>query len=108
MVAQVLQQAATVTANAEGPYEMLEYVISLREGIMDAWGGIILAMKGSSKSESQGGVGDPAADARTASVLQAYVEPIFQLLNIVWQDQNRSESLLRSSMGVIGCVSRAL
>jgi importin subunit beta-1 len=45
VVAQVLQQAATVQASPEGPYEMFEYVVSLHEGIMDAWGGIIGAMK---------------------------------------------------------------
>ena len=50
IVAQVLQQAATVTANAEGTYEMFDYVITLREGIMDAWGGIIGAMKMANKS----------------------------------------------------------
>jgi importin subunit beta-1 len=52
VVAQVLEQASTVQAGAEGPYEMYDYVISLREGIMDAWGGIIGAMKTSDKSES--------------------------------------------------------
>jgi importin subunit beta-1 len=46
----VLQQAATITAGADGSYEMFDYVISLREGIMDAWGGIIGAMKTSGKS----------------------------------------------------------
>lgn len=51
MVAQVLEQASTVNATADGPMEMVEYVISLREGIMDAWGGIIGAMKSSDKSE---------------------------------------------------------
>ena len=45
VVAQVLQQAATVTINPDGAYDMLDYIISLREGIMDAWGGIILALK---------------------------------------------------------------
>lgn len=30
---------------------MFDYVISLREGIMDAWGGIIGAMKTSDKSK---------------------------------------------------------
>lgn len=50
VVAQVLQQAATVTASPDGSYEMYDYVISLREGIMDAWGGIIGAMKMSNKS----------------------------------------------------------
>lgn len=61
VVAQVLQQAANVTASPEGSYEMFDYVISLREGIMDAWSGIIGAMKDSGKSkyslvESGGGL----------------------------------------------------
>jgi len=86
VVAQVLQQAASVQASPDGSYEMFDYVVSLREGIMDAWGGIIGAMKGSGKTE----------------LLQPYVESIFGLLNIVWVDQNRTEGLLRSSMGVIG------
>jgi importin subunit beta-1 len=30
---------------------MFDYVVSLREGIMDAWGGIIGAMKVSQKSK---------------------------------------------------------
>lgn len=49
-MAQVLQQAATITAGTDGSYEMFDYVVSLREGIMDAWGGIIGAMKTSGKS----------------------------------------------------------
>ncbi len=52
VVVQVLQQAGTVTATPEGSYEMFDYVISLREGIMDAWGGIIGAMRSSGKSKS--------------------------------------------------------
>lgn len=51
VVATVLEQAATVTTAPEGPLEMVDYVISLREGIMDAWGGIIGAMKASDKSK---------------------------------------------------------
>jgi importin subunit beta-1 len=39
-----------------------------------------------------------------AALLQQYVEPIFSLLNIVWLDQNRSDALMRASMGVIGWV----
>ncbi|KAI0020663.1 ARM repeat-containing protein [Xylariomycetidae sp. FL0641] len=91
VVAQVLQQAATVTAGPDGTYEMYDYVISLREGIMDAWGGIIGAMKLSNKTQA----------------LQPYVQHIFQLLNIISQDMNRSESLMRSSMGVIGDLADA-
>ncbi len=51
VVAQVLQQAAGVQASPDGSYEMFDYVISLREGIMDAWGGIIGAMKTGGKSK---------------------------------------------------------
>ncbi|KAM5348791.1 hypothetical protein ACJ41O_008614 [Fusarium nematophilum] len=91
VVAQVLEQASTVTASPEGPYEMFDYVISLREGIMDAWGGIIGAMKASQKTQA----------------LQQYVSAIFQLLNLIANDMNRSESLMRAAMGVIGDLADA-
>jgi importin subunit beta-1 len=45
VVAIVLQQAATVTLSDNGAFEMLDYIISLREGIMDAWSGTIIALK---------------------------------------------------------------
>lgn len=51
VVAQVLQQASTVSVNVDGTYEMMEYVTSLREGIMDAWDGALIAMKSSGKSK---------------------------------------------------------
>lgn len=91
VVAEVLQQAATVNAGSDSSYEMYDYVVTLREGIMDAWGGIVGAMTSSQKTEA----------------LQQYVQPIFQLLNIISGDDNRSESLMRSSMGVIGDLAEA-
>ncbi|KAK7433172.1 karyopherin Kap95 [Neonectria magnoliae] len=91
VVAQVLEQASIVTATPEGPYEMYDYVVSLREGIMDAWGGIIGAMKASSKTQA----------------LQPYVPAVFQLLGLIANDLNRSESLMRASMGVIGDLADA-
>lgn len=45
VVTSVLQQAATIVMSDSGAFEMLDYIISLREGIMDAWSGIILAFK---------------------------------------------------------------
>jgi importin subunit beta-1 len=50
VVATVLTQAAGVTLGPEMSYEMLDYIISLREGIMDAWDGAIVAMKTGGKS----------------------------------------------------------
>lgn len=91
VVAQVLQQASSVQAGPDGSYEMFDYVVSLREGIMDAWGGIIGAMK---------------SDGKTA-LLQTYVESVFSLLNTVAIDQNKSDALMRSSMGVIGDLADA-
>lgn len=52
MVAQVLDQASGVSVGDNSTYELYDYVISLREGIMDAWGGIIGAMKSGGKGES--------------------------------------------------------
>lgn len=103
VVAQVLQQAATVSASPDGSYEMYDYVISLREGIMDAWGGIIGAMKASQKSACTSYIARcTVANISVAQALQSYVQSIFQLLNIISQDMNRSEALMRSAMGVIG------
>lgn len=87
VVAQVLQQAASInTQENASNFEMLDYIVSLREGIMDAWSGIVMALRSSGKQQ----------------LLQPYVESIFQLLHSVYQDPNRTEALLRSSMGVIG------
>jgi importin subunit beta-1 len=54
VVAQVLQQAAGITVQSENSnnFEMLDYVVSLREGIMDAWGGIVMAMRAGNKGMS--------------------------------------------------------
>lgn len=48
-VAQILEQAGTLVIEQGTPYDMMEYYTSLREGAMDGWAGIILAMKVSNK-----------------------------------------------------------
>jgi len=52
-VAQVLDQAASINIDTTVSYEMLDYVVSLREGIMDAWAGAIGAMKSAGNSKYQ-------------------------------------------------------
>lgn len=94
-----------MTASPESGYEMYDYVISLREGIMDAWGGIIGAMKASDKSKCLRFTRSERLVLTvgfTAQALQQYVQSIFELLNVIANDMNRSESLMRASMGVIG------
>jgi importin subunit beta-1 len=86
VVVTVLNQASQVKAGPEAPFEMHEYIVSLREGIMDAWDGIIIASILSNKPQ----------------IVASNVESIMTLVHTVYSDQNRSESLMRSSMGVIG------
>jgi importin subunit beta-1 len=88
VVAQILRQAALVNAGASEAYELHEYVTSLREGIMDAWDGIIISTILGDKTQ----------------LLAPHVDGIFQLIHTIYNDQNRSEPLLRSSMGVVGYV----
>ena len=99
IVAQVLDQAASVNIDTSLSYEMLDYVVSLREGIMDAWGGAVIAMKAGNKRTSQPFCDVVPLTFQKQQVLQPYVPAIFHLLNIIFQDQNRSEALLRASMG---------
>lgn len=44
-VARVLEAAASAITLNETSFEQYDYVISLSEGIMDAWGGILIALK---------------------------------------------------------------
>ena len=90
-VGQVLQQASSVTTSSDLSYDMVDYIVSLREGIMDAWGGILITYKGKPEIVQ----------------LQPFVESIFQLLHIISQEGNRSEGLMRSSMGVLGDLADA-
>ncbi|KAF2466360.1 importin subunit beta-1 [Lindgomyces ingoldianus] len=91
VVAQVLQQASSVSVTPDGNFEMMDYVTSLREGIMDAWDGCIIAMKSSGKTQ----------------LMVPYVDSIFELLRVIFSDTNRTEALLRSSCGVIGDLADA-
>jgi len=52
IVMQVLHQASSINVGPDSSIDMLEYVLSLREGIMDAYDGVIIAMKSSGKGQS--------------------------------------------------------
>lgn len=56
VVAQVLNQASQVTTSPDVNMEMVDYVVSLREGIMDAWGGILLSYKGTAEGKESSAV----------------------------------------------------
>ncbi|RMZ78405.1 hypothetical protein DV738_g3918, partial [Chaetothyriales sp. CBS 135597] len=90
-VATVLEQARTVSASADVSFDLVDYVISLRSGIADAWGGMILAFKRTDK----------------VVVLQPFLQNIFQFLETVANDHNNNEGLLRACMGIIGDLGEA-
>lgn len=98
-----------MTTSSDLSYDMVDYIVSLREGIMDAWGGILLSYKG----KPQSGLliylvpRRQNADSIAVTQIQPFVESIFQLLHNISQEGNRSEGLMRSSMGVIGYVLKA-
>ena len=48
-VMQLLQQASTITASPDDGFEMIDYVASLREGIVEAYTGIVQALKSGNK-----------------------------------------------------------
>lgn len=81
----VLQQAGAMRADPTN-YELVDYIITLREAILDAYTGIVGAFKSSQKPE----------------VLLPYVNPIFTFLHLCLTDQDRTEYILRSSIGLIG------
>lgn len=88
VVAQVLQQAQGVKLNSEATFDLIDYIESLREGIMDAWDGSIVALKTGGKQE----------------LLAPFIETIVEFLKQVHEDPSRAEALMRSAMGVIGYV----
>ena len=103
-VATVLEQARTVSAAGDVSFDMLDYVVSLRAGIADAWGGMILAFKGSNKGRCFSTLECMDTNSLVVNILQPFVQNIFQFLDTVANDANHNEGLLRASMGVIGYV----
>jgi importin subunit beta-1 len=103
VVAGVLQQANNVSVANDVSFDMLDYIVSLRSGIADAWSGLILAFKGTDKGTvSKTVTYGLHAYAKTASLISSYVQPIFEFLQTVSQDMNHNEGLLRACMGIIG------
>lgn len=88
----VLQQASLVRAPADSDFEMSEYVNDLREGIAEAYTGIVTGFRTGSHE----------------AVLQPYIESTLGFLALVASDSgDRSEALLRSTIGLIGDLATA-
>lgn len=92
VVMQLLQQAATLgTGSARNGrdfsgFEMMDYLDSLNEGILEAYSGIILGLKAAGK----------------AAALAPYMQSLFGFLSSLHGDPDKSEDTLKSMVGIIG------
>ncbi|KAI8354340.1 armadillo-type protein [Mortierella sp. GBAus27b] len=81
----VLAQACGIRA-APTDYDMIDYVNQLREGIVDAYVGIVQGLKA----------------AESSALLGPHLVHMFEFLATVYSDPERSDNLLRSMIGLIG------
>ncbi|OLL24259.1 Importin subunit beta-1 [Neolecta irregularis DAH-3] len=85
------QQASSVTAAPDNAYDMVEYLNQLREGIVEAYVGIVQALKTGGKSE----------------LLLPYVQHIFGFLAMINSEPEKTETLIRGVVGLLGDLAEA-
>ncbi|CAG8711793.1 9490_t:CDS:10, partial [Ambispora leptoticha] len=90
VVMMVLLQASNMRAT-ENNYDMIEYVNNLREGILEAYVGIVQGLKTGEKADS----------------LAPYVNQIFQFLSNTYNDPERGDTLIRGIIGLLGDLAEA-
>jgi importin subunit beta-1 len=89
VVMDLLQQAAETVINtplSTDNYDLIDYINTLREGICDAYTGIIQGM----------------TEGNKVDVLFPYLPSIVRLIDNIAQDKYRNEDLSRAAVGLIG------
>lgn len=81
----VLQQAGAMRADPSN-YDLVDYINQLREGILEAYAGIIAGLKSANKTD----------------LLLPHVPTICAFLHVVATDQDQTEELLKGTLGIIG------
>ncbi|KAI8976845.1 armadillo-type protein [Pilobolus umbonatus] len=81
----VLQQASTMRAEKDN-YESIDYINNLYEGVIEAYVGIVQGLNGTSQT----------------SLLLPYLANVFEFIHSIAVDQNRTDSLTRSIIGLLG------
>jgi len=92
IVMNMLQQASATVVDPED-YDLVDYLNQLREGIFEAYTGIIQGLRG-----------DNAVDPH----LLPHVQHIVNFVNFVYADQNRTDAVTRGAVGVLGDLAHAL
>jgi importin subunit beta-1 len=81
---EVLGQAASVQANPLD-YDTMEYVLQLREGILEAYTGIVAGLKGTPKVD----------------LLLPHVPQLLQLIQVVLSDEEKTDSQSKLAYGLL-------
>jgi len=92
IIMSMLQQASTTTVDMND-YDLVDYLNQLREGIFEAYTGIIQGLRS-----------DNMADPH----LLAYVSHIISFVGFVFNDQTRTDAVTRGAVGVLGDMAHAL
>ncbi|TDL26856.1 ARM repeat-containing protein [Rickenella mellea] len=86
----VLRQAGAVTPNPMD-YELVDYVTQLREGILEAYTGIVTGLKNTDK----------------VALLLPHVPSILELIQRSLADEDRPESVVKLCLGLVGDLADA-
>eukprot|EP01116_Phalansterium_solitarium_P013533 TRINITY_DN30919_c0_g1_i1.p1 TRINITY_DN30919_c0_g1~~TRINITY_DN30919_c0_g1_i1.p1 ORF type:complete len:857 (-),score=244.06 TRINITY_DN30919_c0_g1_i1:643-3213(-) len=92
VVMSMLQQASTTTVNPND-YDMVDYLNDLREGIFEAYTGIIQAL---------------ATDKTADPDFLPFVGHLIQFAQFVISDPNKSEAVCKGTVGVLGDLAAAI
>ncbi|EPY52762.1 karyopherin Kap95 [Schizosaccharomyces cryophilus OY26] len=82
----LLQQASSVQAPPGASFSMIDYVDALRLGIVEAFVGITQAVRTDNRLD----------------LIQPYIHSMFALLHMITKDRERTESLTRAALGLLG------
>lgn len=84
----VLRQAGNVQPNPLD-YDLVDYVTQLREGILEAYTGIVTGFKNTDQVEK----------------LLPYTPPVLEFIQRCLSDEERSEAIVKSSYGLLGDIA---
>jgi len=92
MVVMHMLQKAGATEVSASDYDLVDYLNSLREGIFEAYTGIIQGLRADNKSH----------------LIEAYAEAIITLIETVAKDDNITEALKKGAVGVLGDLAHSV
>lgn len=92
VVLQTLAQASQANVD-RSDYDMIDYLNELREGVLEAYTGIVQGLRGDETN--------PCSDAAIALV-EPHVPFIIQFITSIAQDREHSEGNISASVGLLG------